>query len=66
MALGEHAEAERVFREDLRRNRRNGRSLFGLAESLKAQGKLYESQLVRREFESAWKDADTKLRVEDL
>ncbi|HEU4596725.1 MAG TPA: hypothetical protein VFS10_16425 [Pyrinomonadaceae bacterium] len=66
LALGEHAEAERVFREDLRRNRRNGRSLFGLSESLKAQGKLYESQLVRREFESAWKDADTKLRVEDL
>ncbi len=25
-----------------------------------------EAQLVRREFESAWKDADTKLRVEDL
>jgi len=66
MASGEHAEAERVFREDLRRNRRNGRSLFGLSESLKAQGKLYEAQLVRREFESAWKDADTKLRLEDL
>jgi tetratricopeptide (TPR) repeat protein len=66
MAAGEHAEAERVFREDLRRNRRNGRSLFGLSESLKAQGKLYEAQLVRREFESAWKDADTTLRVEDL
>ncbi|MCA1635856.1 MAG: hypothetical protein LC802_19735 [Acidobacteria bacterium] len=66
MAVGEHAEAEKVFREDLRRNRRNGRSLFGLAESLKAQGKLYEAQLVRREFESAWRDADTRLRVEDL
>jgi tetratricopeptide (TPR) repeat protein len=66
MAAGEHAEAERVFREDLRRNRRNGRSLFGLAESLKAQGKTYEERLVRREFERAWKGADTRLSVSDL
>jgi tetratricopeptide (TPR) repeat protein len=63
---GQHAEAERVFREDLRRNRRNGRSLFGLAESLRAQGKTREAELVRREFERAWKNADTRLRVEDL
>lgn len=63
---GQHAEAEKVFREDLRRNRRNGRSLFGLMESLKAQGKTREADLVRREFERAWKNADTKLRVEDL
>src|SRR5918999_5195886 len=62
----QYAEAERVFREDLRRNRRNGRSLFGLAESLKAQGKTREADLVRREFDRAWKDADTRLKVEDL
>jgi tetratricopeptide (TPR) repeat protein len=61
-----YAEAEAVFREDLRRNRRNGRSLFGLAESLKAQGKTREADLVRREFERAWRNADTALRVEDL
>jgi tetratricopeptide (TPR) repeat protein len=63
---GRPAEAEAVFREDLRRNRRNGRSLFGLAESLKAQGKAREAELVTREFERAWKSADTRLRVEDL
>ncbi|HEV3469970.1 MAG TPA: hypothetical protein VG148_11660 [Pyrinomonadaceae bacterium] len=62
----QYAAAEAVFREDLRRNRRNGRSLFGLAESLKAQGKTREAELVGREFERAWKNADTKLRVEDL
>ncbi len=62
----QYAEAEQVFREDLRRNRRNGRSLFGLAESLKAQGKQHEADLVRREFERAWKNADIKLGVEDL
>lgn len=66
MLDGQHAEAERVFREDLRRNRRNGRSLFGLAESLKAQGRTREADLVRREFERAWKKADTQLRIEDL
>jgi tetratricopeptide (TPR) repeat protein len=66
MLDGRHEEAERVFREDLRRNRRNGRSLFGLAESLKAQGKTREADLVYAEFERAWKNADTKLRVEDL
>ena len=66
MLDGQHAEAERVFREDLRRNRRNGRSLFGLAESLKAQGRTREAELVRREFERAWKKADTQLRIEDL
>ncbi len=66
MLDGRHAEAEAVFREDLRRNRRNGRSLYGLAESLKAQGKTREAELVRREFERAWKNADTQLRIEDL
>jgi len=62
----QYAEAEAVFREDLRRNRRNGRSLFGLAESLRAQGREREAELVRREFERAWKNADTPLRIEDL
>ncbi len=62
----QYGEAEKVFREDLARNRRNGRSLFGLMESLKAQGKRREAELVRREFERAWKNADTPLRIEDL
>jgi hypothetical protein len=63
---GDEAEAEKVFRADLDKNPRNGRSLFGLAASLKAQGKTYAAQLVHREFEVAWKNADTQLRAEDL
>ena len=55
-----------MFRADLEKNRRNGRSLFGLAESLRAQGKHYAARAVQREFERAWKAADTKLRIEDL
>jgi tetratricopeptide (TPR) repeat protein len=66
MQSGAHAEAEKIFRADLERNARNGRSLYGLMESLKAQGKKDAAQFVRREFESAWKNADTQLRIEDL
>ncbi len=63
---GEAVEAEQVFRKDLEANPRNGRSLFGLAESMKKQSKTQESRAARREFEKAWKNADTKLRMEDL
>lgn len=62
----EFAEAETVFREDLQKNPRNGRSLFGLMESLKAQNKTIAAQFIQREFETAWKNADTKLRLEDM
>ncbi len=58
--------AEQVFRDDLERNRRNPRSLFGLAEALKAQGKHYDAEQVRRRFQSEWNNADTELRVSDL
>lgn len=62
----EYKEAEKVFRADLKQNLRNGRSLFGLLESLKAQGRKSDAEWVQREFETAWKNADTQLRVEDL
>ena len=64
--LGDFAAAEQVFRDDLQRNRRNGRSLFGLAESLRAQKKDYAAAMVQREFEIAWKNADAKLTLQDL
>jgi len=63
---GRAAEAEKVFREDLDRNPRSGRSLLGLAESLKAQGRSTDASWVQGQFESAWKDADARLRLEDL
>ena len=58
--------AEKAFRAELRRHRGNGRALFGLAESLKRQGKRSEAQKVTREFQTAWKYADVKLTVQDL
>src|SRR5205085_3600206 len=66
LAEGRAAEAEAIFRADLRRNPRSGRSLFGLWKSLEAQHKTREAAASRREFEAAWKNADTQLRVEDL
>jgi tetratricopeptide (TPR) repeat protein len=66
LSQGRAAEAEAVFREDLRRNPRSGRSLFGLWKSLEAQHKAREAAAARRDFEAAWKNADTQLKVEDL
>jgi predicted Zn-dependent protease len=66
LQAGRPAEAERVFREDLKRNARNPRSMFGLAESLKAQGKTAEAQTEAQQFKIAWRNADTKLAVPEL
>ncbi|MDQ2920585.1 MAG: tetratricopeptide repeat protein [Acidobacteriota bacterium] len=63
---GDYGEAEKVFRADLERNKRNGRSLFGLMHALKAQNKTEAASLVQREFENAWKYADTRLKLKDL
>src|SRR6185312_13291297 len=54
---GDYAGAEQVFRADLEKNKRNGRSLFGLMESLKGQKKTFAAELVQREYELAWKNA---------
>jgi tetratricopeptide (TPR) repeat protein len=66
LADGQPPEAELVFRADLEIHPRNGRSLYGLAESLEAQEKTADSAWARAQFEAAWKDADTKVRLEDL
>jgi tetratricopeptide (TPR) repeat protein len=63
---GRAEEAEKVFRAELEKNPRSGRSLFGLMESLKAQGKRDAARMVQKEFEAAWKNADTQLKVEEL
>ena len=48
-----YAEAEQVFRDDLARNRANPRSLFGLAEVLRAQKK--DASKAMAEFRRGWK-----------
>ena len=61
LAAGRPAEAEAVYREDLKRNRENGWSLFGLAQSLRAQGKTAEADQVEARFKQAWARADVTL-----
>jgi tetratricopeptide (TPR) repeat protein len=55
------AEAETVYWEDLRRNRENGWSLYGLMQALKAQGKNDDAALVEARFKKAWSRADVTL-----
>ena len=58
---GRPAEAEVVYREDLKRFPENGWSLFGLMQALRAQGKATEALAVDARFREAWKDADVTL-----
>jgi tetratricopeptide (TPR) repeat protein len=62
LKAGQSAEAESVFRETLKRDLpANGWPLYGLEQSLRAQGKDTEAKQVAKEFKKAWKHADTKL-----
>ena len=59
-------DAERVFRADLERNPKNGRSLFGLWQSLVAQGRTADAARAEREFKAAWQHADIELKLSDF
>ena len=61
LEAGRASEAERVYREDLGRVRENGWSLFGLTQSLHAQGKATEAAAVHARFQKAWSRADIAL-----
>jgi tetratricopeptide (TPR) repeat protein len=66
LVAGRAKEAEAVYREDLRQYPHNGWSLFGLAQSLRAQGKTKEAQAVQERFVEAWKYADITLAASRL
>jgi len=55
-------QAEIVYREDLEKRPENGWALFGLAKSLRAQGKDKEASEVEARFQTAWARADFTLR----
>jgi tetratricopeptide (TPR) repeat protein len=59
---GRGAEAEAVYRADLKRYPMNGWSLNGLAESLRQQGKDKEASAVDAQFANAWKRADITIK----
>lgn len=58
LEAGRPVDAERVYREDLKRFPENGWSLNGLAKSLSAQGKRTEAAEVEARFAKAWPQAD--------
>jgi tetratricopeptide (TPR) repeat protein len=61
LKAGRNAEAEAVYREDLKRFPENGWSLYGLAAALKAQGRTADAAAAEGRFAKAWADADVKL-----
>jgi tetratricopeptide (TPR) repeat protein len=58
LAAGRAAEAETVFRDDLRSLRENGWSLEGLERALQAQGRSAEANAAAARFVRAWQHAD--------
>jgi len=61
LRAGRPAEAEQLYREDLKRFPENGWALFGLLQSLRAQSKTTEAETVDARFRKAWAGADVTL-----
>ena len=61
LEAGRPEEAEAIYWQDLSRNRENGWSLFGLMESLRAQGKEDQAVVIEERFKKAWKESDVTL-----
>jgi tetratricopeptide (TPR) repeat protein len=62
---GDAAGAEKVFRDDLDRNLRNPRSLWGLHQALLQQKREYDAGFIQKQFDSSWKGGSA-LKVDDL
>jgi tetratricopeptide (TPR) repeat protein len=54
---GKPAEAEQVYREDLKLHPGNGWALYGLMQALKAEGRVTEARTTESEFHKAWQHA---------
>lgn len=61
LKVGRASDAEQVYRTDLRQHPHNGWALFGLAQSLRAQGRSEEAATVDQQFHTAWARADVDL-----
>ena len=61
LADGKTADAEQVFRDDLKQNPENGRSLNGLELCLRARNASEEAASVDARFKKAWAHADVTL-----
>jgi tetratricopeptide (TPR) repeat protein len=61
LAAGRAADAERIYREDLRHYPENGWSLRGLAGAQRRQGQAEAARGTERRFDIAWRNADVIL-----
>jgi Flp pilus assembly protein TadD len=61
LAIGDHATAEKAYREALAREPGSGRAYFGLAASLEGLGNSTEARTVRAKAAKAWAAADADL-----
>ena len=67
MKMRRFADAEQVYRDDLARLPDNGWSLFGLAESLRAQSKNADEVIsTNAKFQKIWAKADVKITTSCL
>jgi hypothetical protein len=63
---GDATGAEKTFRDDLDRNPSNPRSLYGLQQTLKKQGRDYDASFVEKQLNTSWKGGANTLTMEDL
>jgi tetratricopeptide (TPR) repeat protein len=66
LKFGRAADAEALFRATLVAHPRDGRLLYGLWQSLLAQGRTSEATLVEAQFQAAWSEAGETLEIDDL
>ena len=62
MNYKDYVGAEKIYREDLTYWPKNGFALNGLYESLKGQNKTKEAEDIKKQFDIAWKYADSQLK----
>jgi predicted Zn-dependent protease len=60
------ADAEAVYRADLKRIPNNGWSLHGLARALRMQNKNAEADTIQKQFSTCWKNADVEISTSCL
>ncbi len=58
LEAGRYAEAERIYREDLKNHPENGWALIGLHAALQQQRRTDEAAFAKKRFDKAWQHAD--------
>lgn len=62
LEAGRPEDAETVYRASLEKHPHNGWSIYGLEQSLRAQGRTAEAEEARQRFREAWSETDTLIR----